>query len=215
VRVREPQLAALLYDAFTTIQPKPGKIESLPTIDEVKAVFKEAEKISPMAAALWGLLAETGARFGHLLGAPMEGLQLDRRRIVLGLANGTKRQPLVFLSDCAVKYIEERLLPAREEYLRVVGSRSDRIFPMSEVAMHLWFRDAREAAGLPWLEPHLLRKFFAQWMLDRGVDPNTIALLQGRALPSGVSVTVDYYIYDYETRLRRVWEEHHPVVFEC
>jgi len=213
VRVREPQLAALLYDAFTTIQPKPAKNVRLPTLDEVKAVFKAAEKISPMASALWGVLAETGARFTHLIEAPLSGLQLDKRRIILGTANKTKRQPLVFLSECAAKYIEEKVLPARDDYLRLVGGRADKLWPMSEVAMHLWLKDARESVGLPWLEPRLLRKFFAQWMLDKGVDPNTIALLQGRALPSGVGVTIDHYIWDYETRLRRVWEEHHPPVF--
>jgi len=215
VRLRDPQVASLLYDSFTTLRPKPSKIPRLPTIEEVRSVFKAAERISPMAAALWGLLTETGARFDHLVYAPIEGLQLDKRRIVLGLANKTKRQPLIFLSDCAVKYFEERFLPAREDYLKQYGEHYERLFPMREYLAYTWLKNAREAAGLPWLQPRLLRKFFAQHLLDAGVDPHSIALLQGRALPGGVAVTIDHYVWDYETRLRRVWEEHHPVVFEC
>jgi len=215
VRMRDPQVASLLYDSFTTLRSRPSKIEKLPTLDEVRAVFREAEKTSPLASTLWGLLAEAGARFYHLLYAPIEGLQLDKRRVVLNLANKTKRQPLVFLSDCAVEYIKSKFLPARDDYLQRYGEHHERIFPMREQVAYDWLKAAREAAGLPWLEPHLLRKFFAQYLLDTGVDPHTIALLQGRALPSGVAVTIDHYIYDYETRLRRVWEEHHPPVFEC
>jgi len=215
IRMRDPQLASLLYDAFVTIQPRPSKVEKSPTLDEVKAVFRAAERISPMAAALWGLLAESGARFDHLFYAHINGLQLDKRRIILSHINKTKRQPLVFLSQCAAKYIEERLLPAREEHLRKYGGNKDRLFPVTEGIMYTWLKNARESVGLPWLEPRLLRKFNAQYLLDRGVDPNTIALLQGRALPSGVAVTIDHYIYDYERHLRKVWEEHHPPVFEC
>jgi len=215
IRAKDPQLASLLYDAFTSMPTKSRKIEKPPTLAEIKAVFAEAEKISPMASALWGLLAETGARFDHLFYAPVEGLQLDKLRIVLNHIGKTKRQPLVFLSQCAAQYLKDRFLPAREEYLRKEPRHKDRLWPMKENTMYTWLREARLAANLPWLEPHLLRKFFAQWMLDRGVDPNTIALLQGRALPSGVAVTIDHYVYDYETRLRRVWEEHHPVVFGC
>jgi len=215
VRLRDPHVASLLYDSFSTIRPKPGKIERLPTIEEIRRVFKAAEGISPLASTLWGLLAETGARFDHLVYAPLEGLQLHKRRIILNHVGKTKRQPLVFLSDCAAKYIEERLLPAREEYLKQYGEHYERLFPMREYLAYTWLKAAREAAGLPWLEPRLLRKFFAQHLLDAGVDPNTIALLQGRALPSGIAITVDHYVWDYETRLRKVWEEHHPVVFEC
>jgi len=215
IRTRDPQLASLLYDAFTTLRPQPGKIERLPTLNEVKAVFRAAERISPLASAFWGLLAETGIRFGHLIRAPVEGLQLDKRRVLLGLVNKTKRQPLIFLSECAAKYIKEMVLPAREEFLKSEGGYADRIFPTGERTMRRWLSEAQTAAGLPWLKSHLLRKFFAQYLLDTGVDPHSIALLQGRALPSGVAVTIDHYIYDYESRLRRVWEEHHPAVFEC
>jgi len=215
VRIRDPQLASLLYDAFATIQPGSAKLERLPTLDEIRAVFRATEEVSPIAATMWGLLAETGVRFAHLLNAPMEGLQLDKRRIILGLTNKTKRQPLVFLSECAAQYLRDRFLPAREEHLRLMKGHEGKLFPVSEVTMHRWLKAAREAAGLPWLEPRLLRKFYAQWLLDRGVDPNTIALLQGRALPSGVAVTVDHYIWDYERRLRQVWEEHYPQIFEC
>jgi len=215
VRMRDPQLASLLYDSFVTIRPKPAKVEQMPTLDEVRAVFREAEKISPIAATMWGLLAETGARFAHLLNAPMEGLQLDRLRIILNQIGKTKRQPLVFLSECAAQYLRNRFLPAREEHLHLMKGHEGKLFPVGESTMHMWLKAARETAGLPWLEPRLLRKFFAQYLLDRGVDPNTIALLQGRALPSGVAITVDHYIYDYERRLRKVWEENRPVVFEC
>jgi len=37
-----------------------------------------------------------------------------------------------------------------------------------------------------------------------GVDPNTMAFLQIRALPSDVGVIIDYYIYNHERGCRRV-----------
>jgi len=215
IRAKDPQQATLLYDAFTSMPTRPRKIEKLPTLAEIKAVFAAAERISPMASALWGLLAEAGARFDHLFYASINGLELDRLRIVLNHINRTKRQPLVFLSQCAAQYLKDKFLPAREEYLRKEPRHRDRLWPMKENTMYTWLREARLAANLPWLEPHLLRKFFAQWMLNRGVDPHSIALLQGRALPGGVGVTIEYYIFDYESRLRKVWEENRPVVFEC
>jgi len=57
-------VAYLLYDAFSTIQPRPSKIEKLPSLDEVKAVFKEADRVSPMAAAMWGLRQRLGPASG-------------------------------------------------------------------------------------------------------------------------------------------------------
>jgi len=41
-----PQLASLLYDAFVTLQPRPSKVEKLPTLDEPKQYFARQRKYS-------------------------------------------------------------------------------------------------------------------------------------------------------------------------
>jgi integrase len=213
VRAREPQLASLLYDAFTTPRVRQRNSWRVPTLEEVRRVWEEAHKISPCAAAVWGLMAETGVRLDHLLRARIDGLQLDRRRLLLGETEGPKRQPLVFLTEGAARYMRETYLPWREKFCRQLQLSTERLFPCEELTIYRWLREARQRAGLPWLEPRLLRKFFAQWLLDRGVDVADIAMLQGRSLPGGLAVTLEHYIADYERRLRAVFEAHAPRVF--
>ncbi|MEL9991283.1 MAG: helix-turn-helix domain-containing protein [Thermoproteus sp.] len=214
VKPKDLNLASALYASFKI--PKSNnkkKVERLPSLEEVRRVWEEAAKTSPCAAAIWGLLAETGVRFDHLLKAQIAGLDLERRRLVLGETSGVKRQPLVFLTEGAAKYLRDVYLPWREEHLRKTPGSPEKLFPCKEHHIYNWLKEAREKAGLPWLEPSLLRKFNAQWLLDRGVDLADIAMLQGRALQGGLNVTVEHYIYTYERRLREVYERHAPRVF--
>jgi integrase len=211
VKVKDPQVAPLLYDAFKTVQSRPRNGFRVPTLEDVKRVWEEACKISPCAAAVWGIVAETGVRLDHLRRARLDGLQLDRKRLLLGETEGPKRQPLIFLTDGAVKYLKEVYLPWREKFERMLGQKTDRLFPCEELTIYRWLKEARERAGLPWLEPRLLRKFDAQWLLDRGVDPTDIDLLQGRSVKE--RVLFEHYVSDYERRLRQVFEAHAPRVF--
>ncbi len=211
VKVKDPQVAPLLYDSFRTVQSKPKNSFRVPTLEEVKRVWEEANKISPCAAAVWGLLAEAGVRLDHLLRARLSGLQLDKRRLLLGEVAGPKRQPLVFLTDGAVKYLKEVYIPWRERFERMLGQKSDRLFPCEELTIYRWLKEVRERTGMPWLEPRLLRKFHAQWLLDRGVDPADIDLLQGRSVRE--RVLFEHYVADYERRLRQVFEANAPQVF--
>ena len=211
VKAKDPQIAPLLYDAFKTVQSKPKNGFRVPALEEVKRVWEEASKISPCAAAIWGIMAETGVRLDHLLRARLGGLQLDRRRLLLGETEGPKRQPLIFLTDGAAKYLREVYLPWREKFERMLRQRTERLFPCEELTVYRWLKEARERAGMPWLEPRLLRKFNAQWLLDRGVDPTDIDLLQGRSVRE--RVLFEHYIADYERRLRQVFENHAPRVF--
>jgi integrase/DNA-binding XRE family transcriptional regulator len=213
VKTREPQLANLLYDAFTTPKVKMKNSFKMPMLDDVKKIWEEAHKITPCAAAIWGLMAETGVRLDHLIRARLDGLQLDKRRLLLGETEGPKRQPLVFLTDGAVKYLRETYLPWRERFCRQLQLDTDKLFPCREETLYQWLKEAREKAGLPWLEPRLLRKFSAQYMLDAGADLADIAVLQGRALPSGLAVTIEHYIADYERRLRQVFDKFAPKIF--
>ncbi|MFZ8841959.1 MAG: hypothetical protein ACO2PM_24145, partial [Pyrobaculum sp.] len=158
-----------------------------------------------------GLMAETGVRLDHLRRATLGGLQLDKKRLLLGETEGPKRQPLIFLTEGAVKYLREVYLPWRGKFERMLGQKTDRLFPCEELTIYRWLKEAREGAGLPWLEPRLLRKFNAQWLLDRGVDPTDIDLLQGRSVRE--RVLFEHYIADYERRLRQVFEQHAPRVF--
>jgi integrase len=211
VKVKDPQAAPLLYDAFKTVQTRQRNGFRIPTLEEVRRVWEEADKISPCAAAVWGLMAETGVRLDHLHRARLGGLQLDKRRLLLGETEGPKRQPLVFLTEGAVKYLREVYLPWREKFERMLKQRSERLLPCEELTIYRWLKEAREKAGLPWLEPRLLRKFNAQWLLDRGVDPTDIDLLQGRSVRE--RVLFEHYVADYERRARQVFEQHAPRIF--
>jgi integrase len=211
VKVKDPQVAPLLYDSFTTVQNRAKNGFRVPTLEEVRQVWGEANKISPCAAAVWGIMAETGVRLDHLRRARLDGLQLDKRRLLLGEVVGPKRQPLVFLTGGAVKYLAEVYLPWRERFERMLRQRTERLFPCEELTIYKWLKEARERAGLPWLEPRLLRKFSAQWLLDRGVDPSDIDLLQGRSVRE--RTLFEHYVADYERRARQVFEQYAPRVF--
>ena len=147
----------------------------------------------------------------HLLRARTDGFQLDNRRRLLDETEGPKRQPLVFLTEGAVKYLREAYLPWRERFKHMLGQRSDRLFTCEELTIYRWLKEARERAGLPWLQPRLLRKFNAQWLPDRGVDPADIDLLQGHSVRE--RVLFEHHIADYERRPRQVFEQHAPRVF--
>ena len=214
VKMREPQIAPLLFSSFQVPKIKRQIQFRVPTLEEVRRVWEEAAALSPCAAAIWGIMAETGVRFDHIHRPALEALQLERRRIVLGEIEGPKRQPLVFLTEGAAKYLEKAYLPWREERLDVFPKAvRTKLFPCAEDAIYGQLKKAREKAGLPWLEPRLLRKFNAQYMLDAGADLADIAVLQGRGLPGGLAVTVEHYIADYERRLRQVFERYAPRVF--
>jgi hypothetical protein len=60
---------------------------------------------------------------------------------------------LIFLTEGAAKYLRETYLPWRERFERMLGQKSDRLFPCEELTIYRWLKEARERAGLPWLEP--------------------------------------------------------------
>jgi hypothetical protein len=115
VKVKEPQLAPLIYDAFKTVQSWPKNGFRIPTLEEVRRVWEEAHKILPCAAAVWGITAEAGVRLDHLRKSTLGGLQLYKRRLLLGEVNGPKRQLLVFLTEGAGEVAPRDLPPVAGE----------------------------------------------------------------------------------------------------
>jgi site-specific recombinase XerD len=93
----------------------------------------------------------------------------------------------------------------------MLGQQTNRLFPCEELTIYRWLKEARERAGLPWLEPRLLRKFNAQSLLDSGADAADIDLPLGRSVRE--RVLFELYIADYERRLRQVFESHALRVF--
>lgn len=112
----------MLCDSFTTPRVEQRNNFRVPAIEQVRAVWQAAAEISPCAVAVWGLMAETGARLDHLLRARLDGLQLDRRRLLLSEVEGPKRQPLVFLTKGAARYMRDAYLPWREEFVKKYGA---------------------------------------------------------------------------------------------
>lgn len=136
VKAKEPELAPLLYNSFTVPKVKKKNYFRAPALEEVRKVFKEAAKISPCAGAVWRLMAETGVRFSHLRRAPITGLQLDKRRLPLGETEGPKRQPLIFLTEGATKYLAEVYLSWRGKFLKTLEMESPRLFPCEKLTIY-------------------------------------------------------------------------------
>jgi hypothetical protein len=78
---------------------------------------------------VWGITAETGVRLDHLRKSTLGGLQLHKRRLLLGDVNGPKRQPQVFLTEGAAKHLHETYHPWRERFEHMLGQQTNRLFP--------------------------------------------------------------------------------------
>lgn len=130
---------------------------------------------------------ETAARSGAILGLTWDRVDFDARVIDFGLGRGNKRRSVVPISDG----LYEALWFAGSTRISetVIEHHGRRV-----ASIKTGFRNAADAAGIPWMTPHLCRHSAATWMAEAGRPDDEIARFLG----------------DTPDMVRRVYAKHRP-----
>ncbi|WP_252901616.1 integrase [Vulcanisaeta sp. JCM 14467] len=136
----------------------------------------------------------------------------------------TKRAFVTFLRPETLEFIMENYLPRREQALikstrgmaaaewsrEYIEGLKDRFLPFDRDRLRREIKEAaRQVLGRE-LELYELRKFFATWMISRGVPESIVNTLQGRAPPSEYRVLIEHYWSPRHEELRKWYLEHAP-----
>lgn len=126
-------------------------------------------------------LLDTGLRVGELLRVQMRDVNFDTSEInVAPYGTGKKTKPrIVVLGTTARRAVW--LYVARLEKERGILRSTDRLFPMTPVAVRLMLNRSAARAGLQNVHPHRFRHSFAIWYLRGGGDVFTLQRLLGHS----------------------------------
>ena len=220
---RDPLLYGLLYNSFTVYRPKNHNKVRLPSIEELREILTRIESIE--AKTYFIILAETGLRPGEPFLVTMDDVDLEHGMLRIGKVTETKRAFVAFLRPETLEFIRREYLPRREEFLngitkaitasnlfddQVIERFRNRFLPFDQGRLRREIKDAaRQVLGREF-ELYELRKFFATWMISRGVPESIVNTLQGRAPPSEYRVLIEHYWSPRHEELRKWYLEHAP-----
>lgn len=159
--------------------------------------------------AILELLYATGLRVSELARLSIEDLQLTAGYVV-AMGKGQKER-IVPVGRRAQEALEDWLGGPREQVLRGRQSRALFVSPRGTyfTRVGLWGIVRRNAlkAGLRMaLSPHKLRHSFATHLVEGGADLRAVQAMLGHA----DLATTQIYTHVDGTRLRRVYDQHHP-----
>ncbi|GGP19755.1 integrase [Thermocladium modestius] len=223
LRPRDPALFSVLYNSFTTVKPRSRGRGRLPTIQELRGVFNNLPTIE--AKAYLALLAETGLRPGEPFLVNLGDVDWGRGLVRIGAVTATKRSFIAFLRPETVEWLRAEYLPRREEVVErmvrpirasgwfgedVLGRFRGRLLPFDRGRLRREVGEAARAVLGRGFELYELRRFFATWMVSRGVPESVVNTLQGRAPPSEFRVLVEHYWSPRHEELREWYLRHAP-----
>ena len=223
LKPKDPELFMSLYSAFTVHRPKNRIKVKLPTIDELKQILQRIESIE--AKAYFIILAETGLRPGEPFLVTMDDVDFEHGMMRIGKITETKRAFVAFLQPKTIEWLKSRYLPRRESFIGMVvngikasGWFSDdvierfkaRLLPFDQGRLRREIKDAAKQVLGRDFELYELRKFFATWMISRGVPESIVNTLQGRAPPAEYRVLIEHYWSPRHEELRKWYLEHAP-----
>ncbi|WP_054842582.1 site-specific integrase [Vulcanisaeta distributa] len=186
-------LFGILYNSFRTIRTKPGNNGKLPTINELRQILSKIESVE--AKVYFLILAETGLRPGEPFLITMDDVDLEHGMLRIGKLGETKRAFVAFLRPETLEFIKSQYLPRREEFVArvskamenvdwakpyVEGGFRNRFIPYERERLRHEIKEAARAVLGREFELYELRKFFATWMISRGVPESIVNTLQGR-----------------------------------
>jgi integrase len=225
LKPRDPALFRALYDVFTVYKPRVNNHIRLPTIDQLREIWRQLPSIE--SKFYFAFLAETGLRPGEPFLVGIEDLDLERGMVRIAKLTETKRSFIAFLRLEFVEWIKREYLPARDRFVEAFIGRmsrdylgvgvdaktwSRRLIPYDQGRLRKEIKDtAREVLGRDF-ELYELRKFFATHMVSQGVPESIVNVLQGRAPPSEYRILVDHYFSPKHEELRRWYLQHAPKI---
>ena len=183
------------------------------SIDEVDALLAVPDRTTPRGLrdrALIDVLYATGLRVSELVTLKPSDLNLEVGFLTC-IGKGDK-QRIVPVGDQAIAALRSYLANGRGALLK--GRSSPWLFPsgrghaaLTRVGFWKLLKAYALKAGITSeVSPHVLRHSFATHLLDRGADLRAIQMMLGHAALS----TTQIYTHVLETRLKRLYESHHP-----
>jgi integrase len=225
LKPRDPGLFALLYNSFTTVHIRNHNKVKLPTIDQLRQIWARLPSIE--SKLYFTILVECGLRPSEPFLVGIDDVDLDRGVIHIGKVTETKRAFIAFLRPEVIEWVKREYLPVREslvraklgivkaDYLGVNPNPEEwakRFIPFDRDRLRKEIKDvARQVLGREF-ELYELRKFFATWMVSRGVPESIVNTMQGRAPPSEFRVLVEHYWSPRHEELRSWYIKHAPRV---
>jgi len=158
-----------------------------PTREQVFAVWRELAPW-PDEQDAFLFLASTGARQGELNGLLWKDVDLRNEQVALTGKTGRRLVPIA--GDCLAMLRRRRMASLSDG--PVFGSRA-RGITLCQRKLPV----ACEAAGVPRLTPHAIRRFVSSELIERGTDPRTYEAIMGHTLQVGLR---DYAESRAETR---------------
>jgi len=225
LKPKDPFLFSLLYNSFTTIRFKSHNRIKLPTIEELRQIWRGLPTIG--SRLYFTLLAECGLRPSEPFLVSIDDVDLERGMIRIGKITETKRSFIAFLRPEVTNWVKREYLPIRESLVRAkidvlradflgikpnVEDWARRFIPFDRDRLRREIKEtARQVLGREF-ELYELRKFFATWMVSQGVPESIVNTLQGRAPPSEFRVLVEHYWSPRHEELRQWYIKFAPRV---
>jgi len=225
LKPRDPALFRALYDVFTVYRPKTNNHIRLPTLDQLRQIWRSLPTIE--SRFYFALLAETGLRPGEPFLVSIDDLDLEHGMIRIGKVTATKRAFIAFLRPEVVEWVRTVYLPHRQAWVErmakawlasnlfsqeVIENVKRKLIPFDQSRLRREIKDvARQVLGREF-ELYELRKFFATYMISQGVPESIVNTLQGRAPPSEFRVLVEHYWSPRHEELRGWYLKYAPRV---
>jgi integrase/recombinase XerD len=183
------------------------------SLEEVDALLAAPDLSTPRGLrdrAMLDVLYATGLRVSELVSLRPSDLNLDVGFLTC-IGKGDK-QRVVPVGEQAVAALRAYVAGGRAALLK--GQPSPWLFPggrgpgaLTRVGFWKLLKTHAVKAGVKSdVSPHVLRHSFATHLLDRGADLRAIQMMLGHAALS----TTQIYTHVLETRLKRLYDAHHP-----
>jgi integrase/recombinase XerD len=183
------------------------------SLEEVDALLAAPDLSTPRGLrdrAMLDVLYATGLRVSELVSLRPSDLNLDVGFLTC-IGKGDK-QRVVPVGEQAVAALRAYMAGGRAALLK--GQPSPWLFPggrgpgaLTRVGFWKLLKTyALKAGVMSDVSPHVLRHSFATHLLDRGADLRAIQMMLGHAALS----TTQIYTHVLETRLKRLYDAHHP-----
>ncbi|WP_054857680.1 site-specific integrase [Vulcanisaeta sp. JCM 16159] len=220
---RDPGLFGILYNSFKVIKSRPSNRARLPTLDELRQVLAGIESIE--AKVYFLILAEAGLRPSEPFLVTMDDVDLEHGMLRIGKVTETKRAFVAFLRPETLEFIRSQYLPRRDKFVsnitkpieaskwfgqEVIDRLRQRFLPFDQGRLRREIKESARQVLNRDFELYELRKFFATWMISRGVPESIVNTLQGRAPPSEYRVLIEHYWSPRHEELRQWYLRHAP-----
>jgi integrase len=225
LKPKDPVLFRLLYDSFTTYRPNANSRISLPSLEQLRAIWRQLPTVE--AKFYFALLAETGLRPGEPFTLSLSDLDLEHGMLHIGKVTETKRAFIAFLRPEFLDWVKQVYLPYRVDWVErlskawlasgwfsqdIVEKAKQKLIPFEQSRLRREIKEVAKQVLNREFELYELRKFFATWMVSQGVPESIVNTLQGRAPPQEFRILIQHYWSPRHEELKQWYLKYAPKV---